>query len=80
MFDTNIDEAHRLVAAVRGAAAKHKVTWEQLVPTQFIVNFAAEEAEEQAYAEMAVAKAALRQHICETYGLSIRELSSLAMP
>jgi len=40
----------------------------------------AEQAEEVTYAEMAKAKAALRQHICATYGLSIRELASLAMP
>lgn len=69
-----------LVEAVRDAARKHAITWEALVPSSFIVDFAHESAEEEAYAEMARAKAALRDHICETYGISIRELSSLAVP
>lgn len=71
--------AHDLVAAVREAAAVHQTTWEALVPNRFEVNLQAEAAEEDAYAEMARRKAALRQHICDTYGISIRELSSLAM-
>jgi hypothetical protein len=68
----------QLVAAVREAARKHNTTWEALVPDAFQVDFAHEEAEELAYAEMAAAKAALRDHICRTYGISLRELSSLA--
>ena len=69
-----------LVAAVRNAARRHNTTWEALVPDTLRVDFAHEQAEELAYAEMAAAKAALRDHICETYGLSVRELSSLALP
>ena len=73
-------EAERLVAAVRTAAAAHNATWESLVPNPFTVNLAAEAEEEAAYAEMAAAKRDLRDHICRTYGISIRELSSLATP
>jgi hypothetical protein len=80
MIETTINAAHQLVAAVRAAAAVHQTTWEALVPNQFEINLSAEQAKEQAFSEMAHAKAALRQHICETYGISIRELSSLAMP
>ena len=80
MLDTVTKEAHHLVAAVRAAAAVHQTSWEALVPNRFEVNLDAEEAEEEAYSEMAVKKADLRRHICETYGISIRELSSLARP
>lgn len=80
MIDTMTNDGRDLVTAVRAAAAVHQMSWEALVPNQFEVNFAAERAEEDAYADMAKAKAALRHHICETYGISIRELSSLAMP
>ena len=73
-------EAKQIVNVVRDAARKHNKTWEQLVPDQFTVNFAAEEAEELAYQEMAAAKSVLRDHICQTYGISARELSSLALP
>lgn len=73
-------EAETLVAAVRAAARAHNATWEALVPDPFTVNLTAEVAEEVAYAEMAVAKRALRDHVCATYGISIRELASLAMP
>jgi hypothetical protein len=66
-----------LVATVRDAARRHNMTWEALVPDALRVDFAHEEAEELAYAEMAAAKAALRDHICETYGISVRELTSL---
>jgi chromosomal replication initiation ATPase DnaA len=69
-----------LVSLVREAALKHNITWAELVPDEFTINLAAEAAEEHAYAEMAIAKAALRDHICDTYGISIRELASLAMP
>lgn len=71
-------QAHRLVSAVRAAAAVHAASWDALVPDRFTVNLAMEPAEEAAYADMARAKAALRRHICETYGLSARELASLA--
>lgn len=73
-------EAERLVAAVRTAAAAHNATWESLVPDPFTVNLTAEAEEEAAYAQMATAKGHLRDHICRTYGISIRELSSLAQP
>jgi uncharacterized Fe-S center protein len=73
-------EGHALVAAVRAAARIHNSTWEALVPDSFTVNLSAEIAEEIAYADMAVIKQQLRDHICTTYGISIRELASLAMP
>jgi hypothetical protein len=73
-------DAKELVDQVRDAARRHNKTWENLVPDEFRVDFEHEEAEELAYAEMATAKRALRDHICETYGLTIRELASLAMP
>ena len=69
-----------LVERVHVAARAHHRSWEAMVPDSFQINFAAEAAEEHAYEEMAAAKRRLRDHICETYGLSIRELSSLAMP
>lgn len=71
-------EAKALVAAVRAAAAHHRTSWEALVPDQFTVDLLHEPAEEAAYAEMAEAKRQLRDHICATYGLSVRELISLA--
>jgi hypothetical protein len=67
-----------LVAAVREAARRHNTTWEALVPDPLTVNLAHEEAEERAYTEMAKIKAALRDHICDTYGISMRELTNLA--
>ena len=73
-------EGRDLVEAVRDTARRHNSSWEALVPDAFTIDPAFEAAEERAYAEMAVAKSALRDHICEVYGLSIRELSSLAMP
>lgn len=73
-------EAEELVAAVRAAARAHNATWEAMIPDPFTVNRQAEAAEEIAYEEMAVTKRALRDHICTTYGISIRELASLAMP
>lgn len=72
------DMGKSLVAEVRAAAARHRTTWDALVPDQFTVDLAHELAEESAYAEMAAAKRRLRDHICETYGLSARELASLA--
>jgi len=74
------DDARALVDAVRAAAKRHHLTWDALVPDRFTVNAAAEAAEEVAYVEMAQAKRALRDHICATYGISINELASLAMP
>ena len=74
------DEARALVEAVRAAAERHNLTWDALIPDRFTVNAAAEAAEDAAYAEMAQAKRALRDHICATYGISIDELSSLALP
>lgn len=73
-------DGRTLVAAVREAAAIHSATWEAMVPDQFTVDPTAEAAEEQAYLAMAEEKARLRDHICATYGLSIRKLASLAMP
>ncbi|RVT93836.1 hypothetical protein [Sphingomonas crocodyli] len=80
MTDIIRGDGQDLVAAVRAAAAAHRTTWEAMVPNHFEVNLDMEAAEEEAYAEMARAKAILRDHICKTYGISIRELSSLAMP
>lgn len=73
-------DAHALGAAVRDAARRHNLTWNVLVPDRFTVNHDAEAAEEIAYAEMVVAKRALRDHICVVYGISVDELASLAMP
>jgi hypothetical protein len=75
-----MDNGHELVAAVREAALAHNLTWEALVPDHFTIDLSAEIAEEVAYAAMAERKRALGDHICETYGISIRELTSLAMP
>lgn len=80
MKEAEILGGRALVEGVREAARRHAVTWEVLVPSSFVVNLDAEQIEEAAYAEMAEAKAALRDHICRTYGISIRELSSLAIP
>ena len=79
MIDTQ-EDGRTIVAEVRRAAAAHNQSWEALVPDQFTVDLTAEAAEEQAYLVMAAEKARLRDHICQTYGLSIRELASLAMP
>lgn len=73
-------QGHRLVDDVRAAARLHNLSWEALVPDAYTINLAAEAEEERAYAAMAEVKRRLRDHICQTYGISIRELSSLAMP
>ncbi|MBW8743741.1 MAG: hypothetical protein JF628_05265 [Sphingomonas sp.] len=73
-------DGRELVAAVQAAARGHNLTWQALVPSLEHVDFAHEEAEDRAYAELAAAKHALRDHICETYGITIRELAGLAMP
>jgi hypothetical protein len=75
-----MDEARLLVEDVRAAARRHNITWEKMVPDAVTLNLAAEAAEEAAYSDMAAAKARLRDHICATYGLTIRELASLALP
>ena len=73
-----MDNGRDLVETVRAAARTHAVSWEALVPDRFEVNLAAEAGEEAAFAEMAAAKRRLRDHICDTYGVSIRELANLA--
>lgn len=80
MNDVAIHDAHRLVARVRSAAAVHRGSWEALVPDSFVIDLSMEHAEEAAYQAMAREKAVLRDHICATYGISIRELASLATP
>lgn len=74
----SLSDGPALVADVRAAAKRHGKAWEELVPDSFVVNFAAEAREEAAYQEMAEAKLRLRDHICEVYGVSARELASLA--
>jgi len=69
-----------LVVALREAVRRHGTTWAALVPDSSQINSHAEAAEEQAYAEMTAAKSALRDHVRETYGISIDELNSLATP
>ena len=73
-----MDDGKTLVQDVRDAAARHKVSWGVLVPSAFIVDPQAEQAEEEAYQDMALAKRALRDHICQTYGITAAELCSLA--
>lgn len=80
MDNDTIDEARQLVDAVRAAAAAHRSTWEAMVPDSFTVDLAMEPAEEAAYADLARAKARLKAHICQVYGLSPREIASLATP
>ena len=77
-MDIGTINGRTLVAEVREAAQAHGETWEMLVPSHFEINLEAEEAEEAAYTEMAQAKRRLRDHICASYGISIRELFSLA--
>ena len=76
----DIQDGRALVAEVREAARRHGFAWEAMVPDRFTVDLTAEAAEEEAYAEMAAAKARLRDHVCTTYGISPRELASLALP
>lgn len=80
MHDDEQETGRALVAAVRVAAARHKGSWEAMVPDAFTINPHAEQAEEAAYAEMAAAKRALRDHICTVYGIAAHELGSLALP
>ena len=71
-------DGRELVASVREAAHRHGVAWAALVPDTHGVNCQAEDAEEEAYAELAHVRHALRDHIYETYGISLRELCRLA--
>lgn len=80
MIRTETESGHALVADVREAARHHNSSWEAMVPNHFTINLAAEQAEEIAYQEMAEAKRSLSAHICHVYGISARELASLAMP
>lgn len=77
-MDERQSEAQALVAAVRRAARRHGLAWEAMVPDSTTFNPAAEAREEEAFADMAIAKSALRRHICDTYGITLRELASLA--
>lgn len=79
-MEEEIAKGRTLVADVRQAATAHGLSWAALVPNPFELNLNAEAAEEQAYADMAQAKAALRDHICAVYGISPAELFSLARP
>jgi hypothetical protein len=71
-------EGRDLVADVREAAARHKVSWGLLVPSPYVVDLGAEQLEEMAFQDMAEAKRRLRDHICTTYGITAAELCSLA--
>jgi hypothetical protein len=71
--------AKALVNRVRTAAEKHNLAWNILVPSRHVVDRSAEASEEAAFNEMAAAKHALRQHICETYGITAEELGHLTI-
>ena len=71
-------EGRDLVAEVRGAAARHKISWGLLVPSATLVDRDAEHLEETAWQDLAEAKRRLRDHICATYGITAAELCSLA--
>jgi len=77
--DTIVADGPELVRAVRLAARAHAISWEAMVPDSFTVDLTAEAGEEAAFADMAEAKRRLRDHICDTYGVSIRELANLAI-
>jgi len=70
-------QGKELVAAVRDAAARHRIAWGELVPAVDVVNHHAEDAEDAAWVEMEAAKQRLRDHICAHYGISPGELCSL---
>jgi hypothetical protein len=72
------NDGRALVAEVRDAAARHKMSWAQLVPSPYVVDLGAEPSEELAFQEMAGAKRRLRDHICTIYGITAAELCSLA--
>jgi hypothetical protein len=74
----NPTDGRALVAEVRAAATRHKLSWGMLVPSPFVVDLGAEPIEELAYQDMSEAKRRLRDHICETYGITSAELCSLA--
>jgi len=73
-------QGRELVAAVREAARRHSLAWEALVPDSDRVDVAHEAAEERAFDDLVAARRALRDHICETYGITAREFASLAKP
>lgn len=73
-----MEKGRELVAAVREAAARHRIAWGELVPTADVINHHAEDAEDAAWLEMEAAKQQLRDDICAQYGLSAAELCSLA--
>jgi len=68
-----------LVAAVQEAMRKHGTAWAAMVPDAYGVNNQAEQAEEDAYAELAHLRTVLCDHVYDTYGVSVSELSRLAM-
>ncbi|WP_267397150.1 MULTISPECIES: hypothetical protein [unclassified Sphingomonas] len=67
------------MAIVRATAERHNIAWSALVPSRDVVDWSAEAHEEAAFVEMAEAKHALRQHLCETYGISAEEFAYLAL-
>ena len=73
-----MNEGQALIEAVRAAARAHGASWQAMVPNSFVVNADAEADEDLAFTAMAEAKRRLREHIAATYGVSIRELASLA--
>jgi hypothetical protein len=68
-----------LVAIVRATAERHNIAWNALVPSREVVDWSAEDIEDAAFNEMVEAKRALRQHICETYGITPEELGHLTL-
>jgi hypothetical protein len=68
-----------LVAVVRATAERHSIAWKALVPSRDVVDWSAEDIEDAAFNEMAEAKRALRQHMCETYGITPEELGYLTV-
>jgi len=72
-------DGRELVASVREAAHRHGVAWAALVPDTHGVNCQAEDAEEEAYAALAHLRNALCDHVYETYGITLGELSRLAL-
>ena len=78
MTQEEVDQARMLVERAREAARHHGQSWRALVPDPATIDLAHEAAEEHAYTSMAAAKAALRAHIRQVYGISLAELTTLA--